>query len=84
MLRKGDAIPELQCFSVISSTRTIDLVAPSNRVRDDWLWALRMVLVHMNTVGSLKELSAQRRLVGAKLTQASRASKSCQHARARF
>lgn len=33
------------------------------------LWALRMVLVHLNTVGSLKEVAAQRRLVGDKMTQ---------------
>jgi len=69
VVKKGETISELQCLSIISSNRTVDLVAPSNRTRDDFLWALRMVLVHLNTTGSLKEVAAQRKLVGGKLTQ---------------
>ena len=66
VLKKGEAINELCCLSVLSSSRTIDLVAPSNRVRDDWLWALRMLLVHFNSTSSLKEVATQRRLAGEK------------------
>ena len=70
VLKKGEAINELCCLSVLSSSRTIDLVAPSNRVRDDWLWALRMLLVHFNSTSSLKEVATQRRLAGEKRTAA--------------
>ncbi|KAL1519928.1 hypothetical protein AB1Y20_023416 [Prymnesium parvum] len=69
VVMKGDSISELQCMSIISSNRTVDLVAPSNRVRDDWLWALRILLVHLNTVGPLRELAAQRRIMESKMTQ---------------
>jgi len=70
VLKKGDQVSQLCCFSVLSSTRTIDLVAPSNRVRDDWLWALRLLLVHMNSQGSLKQVANQRRAVGEQKTSA--------------
>eukprot|EP00316_Scyphosphaera_apsteinii_P000681 CAMPEP_0119314904 /NCGR_PEP_ID=MMETSP1333-20130426/34091_1 /TAXON_ID=418940 /ORGANISM="Scyphosphaera apsteinii, Strain RCC1455" /LENGTH=544 /DNA_ID=CAMNT_0007320105 /DNA_START=9 /DNA_END=1644 /DNA_ORIENTATION=+ len=66
VLRKGDELSELCCFSILSSTntRTIDLVAPSNRVRDDWLWGLRLLTVHMNTKSSLAHLANQKRIAG--------------------
>jgi len=70
VLKKGDVVSQLSCFSVLSSTRTIDLVAPSNRIRDDWLWALRLLLVHTNSQGSLKEVANQRRVVGEHKTSA--------------
>ena len=70
VVKKGEAISDLCCFSVIAQTRTIDLVAPSNRVRDDWLWALRLMLVHRNTKSDLKDVATQRRLVGETKTSA--------------
>lgn len=70
VLKKGEAVNELCCLSVLSSSRTIDLVAVSNRVRDDWLWALRLLLVHFNSTSSLKEVANQRRLAGEKRTAA--------------
>ncbi len=70
VLKKGEAVNELCCPSVLSSSRTIDLVAVSNRVRDDWLWALRLLLVHFNSTSSLKEVANQRRLAGEKRTAA--------------
>ena len=70
VVRKGEAISDLCCFSIIAQTRTIDLVAPSNRVRDDWLWALRLMLVHRNTQSDLKDVATQRRLVGETKTSA--------------
>lgn len=70
VVKKGEAISDLCCFSVIAQTRTIDLVAPSNRVRDDWLWALRLMLVHRNTTSDLKDVATQRRLVGETKTSA--------------
>merc|ERR1719359_514271 len=70
VLKKGDTVSQLCCFSIISSARTIDFVAPSNRVRDDWLWALRLLLVHFNSTSSLKEVATQRRLAGEKRTAA--------------
>merc|ERR1712146_457845 len=39
----------------MNSQGSLKQVAPSNRVRDDWLWALRLLLVHMNSQGSLKQ-----------------------------
>jgi len=70
VLAKGQAISELNCFSVLSSARTVDLVAASNRVRDDWLRALRMLLVHVNTTASLSEVETQRRMKGETRTMA--------------
>ena len=54
-IKPGEAVNELCCFSIIGRERTLDLVAPSNRVRDDWLRALRMLLVHANTTGSITQ-----------------------------
>eukprot|EP00965_Chrysotila_dentata_P138989 4596290-Pleurochrysis_carterae.AAC.4 len=39
-------------------------VAPSNRVRDDWLRALRMLLVHMNLTSTLRDVANQKRILG--------------------
>jgi len=64
VLKKGDAISELCCFSILGGARTVDLVAPTNRVRDDWLRALRMLLVHMNTMSSLCDVANQKRVMG--------------------
>ena len=57
-------VQEHSCFSVVSKERSLDLVAPSNRVRDDWLWALRMLQIHWTGTTDLANVHSQRKLMG--------------------
>ena len=57
---------ERHCMSVICNQGEIclDLIAASTRVRDDWVWALRMLLAHWTMTSSLERVSAQRKMMG--------------------
>ena len=70
VLKRGESVDEMCCLSVLASSRTVDLVALDNRVRDDWLWALRMLVTHINTTGSLRNIANQRKVLGPQLTSA--------------
>jgi len=58
------AIGEQCCLSVVSKKRTLDLVATSGRVRDDWLWGLRMLLHHWTGTSDLANVHSQRKMLG--------------------
>ena len=38
--------PDFLCFSIVLKEQSLDLVAGSPRMRDDWVWALRTMLKH--------------------------------------
>ena len=55
---------EHSCFSLIGMRRTLDLVAPCNRVRDDWLWALRMMVAHWTTTVDHANVRVHHQMMG--------------------
>ena len=57
-------VDEHRSFSIVGKKRTLDLVAADNRVRDEWLWGLRMLLGHWTTTSDLANVHAQRKILG--------------------
>jgi len=57
-------IDERSCLSLVTEQRTLDLVAHSNRVRDDWMWGLRMLVIHWTSTSDLANVNNQRRMLG--------------------
>lgn len=52
------------CFSLVGNSRILDLIAPSRRVRDDWMWGLRMLVSHWTIESTLEGVKGQRELMG--------------------
>lgn len=53
-----------RCLSIADSSRTLALVAPSQRMRDDWMWALRMMASHWTIESSFQGIRGQRQMMG--------------------
>lgn len=53
-----------RCLSLIGNDRTLQLVAPSQRVRDDWMWALRLMVSHWTVESSFQGIRGQREMMG--------------------
>ena len=61
---EGELFDDLRCLSVLTPARSVDLIAPTNRLRDDWRWALEMLHVHWASDDELQTVAAQRKALG--------------------
>ena len=59
---------DLRCLSVVTPSRSVDLIAATNRQRDDWRWALEMLHVHWTSDDALQSVAAQRKAMGVDMT----------------
>jgi hypothetical protein len=64
----GNAFDDLRCLSVLTRSRSVDLIASTNRQRDDWRWALEMLHVHWTSGDALQSVAAQRKAMGVDVT----------------